>query len=80
MNDNGGIVLHGDVDDEDEDENENDEEGGRRRRDCNDKTFNRMWQTLTGPLLLCACDRFVDMKINMKKKIDVVVFCFVLFF
>ena len=45
-----------------------------------------MWQTLTGPLcqlvtlLLCACDRFVDMKINMKKKIDVVVFCFVLVF
>ena len=28
VNDNGGIVLHGDVDDEDEDENENDEEGG----------------------------------------------------
>ena len=30
-------------------------------------------------LLLCARDRFVDMKINMKK-IDVVVFCFVLVF
>ena len=39
-----------------------------------------MWQTLTGPLLLCACDRFVDMKINMKKKFDVVVFCFFCFF
>ena len=43
-----------------------------------------MWQTLTGPLcqlvtlLLCACDRFVDMKINMKKKLTLS--CFVLFF
>ena len=42
-----------------------------------------MWQTLTGPLcqlvtlLLCACDRFVDMKINMKKKLTLS--CFVLF-